>query len=57
MLFGRSRSRARPGSAAGGDRPDVELDIGARDRRRTGERVRLSALRGQTVGLVFGSYT
>ena len=36
---------------------DFELDIVARDRRRTGERVRLSALCGQPVGLIFGSYT
>jgi cytochrome oxidase Cu insertion factor (SCO1/SenC/PrrC family) len=37
--------------------PDFELDVVTRDRSRTGERVRLSALRGQPVGLVFGSYT
>lgn len=37
--------------------PDFELDVVTRDRKRTGERVRLSALRGQPVGLVFGSYT
>jgi hypothetical protein len=43
----------QPGAAA----PDVELDLLTRDRQPTGERVRLSALRGQPVGLVFGSYT
>src|SRR5216683_7090594 len=41
----------------GADAPDFELDVVTRDRRRTGEQVRLSALRGQPVGLVFGSYT
>ena len=37
--------------------PDFELDQVTRERRTTGERVRLSALRGQPAGLVFGSYT
>jgi hypothetical protein len=43
----------QPGAIA----PDFELDVVRQDRRRTGERVRLSALHGQLVGLVFGSYT
>jgi len=43
----------QPGTLA----PDFELDVMTRDRRCTGERVRLSALQGQSVGLVFGSYT
>ena len=43
----------QPGAIA----PDFELDVVTRDRRRTGERVGLSALHGQPVGLVFGSYT
>jgi hypothetical protein len=43
----------QPGATA----PDFELDVVTRDRKPTGERVRLSALRGQPVGLVFGSYT
>jgi hypothetical protein len=43
----------QPGTAA----PDFELEVVTRDRRRTGEKVRLSAMRGQPVGLVFGSYT
>jgi hypothetical protein len=42
-----------PGTIA----PDFELDLVTRDRKPTGEKVRLSALRGQPVGLVFGSYT
>src|SRR5947208_2015501 len=37
--------------------PDFELDLVTRDRKPTGETIRLSALRGQPVGLVFGSYT
>jgi hypothetical protein len=43
----------QPGTIA----PDFELDVVTRDRRQTGERIRLSAMRGQPVGLVFGSYT
>ena len=43
----------QPGSQA----PDFELDVLTRERQRTGERVRLSALRGKPVGLIFGSYT
>ena len=43
----------QPGAIA----PDFELDVVTRDRRRTGERVCPSTLRGQPVGLVFGSYT
>ena len=43
----------QPGAIA----PDFELDVVTRDRRRTGERVGLSALHGQPVGLIFGSYT
>ena len=42
-----------PGTAA----PDFALDIVTRDRKRIGETVRLSAIRGQPVGLIFGSYT
>jgi len=37
--------------------PDFELERIARNRRRTGETVRLSALRGRPVALAFGSYT
>ena len=43
----------QPGTIA----PDFELDVVTRQRKVTGERVRLSALRGEPVGLVFGSYT
>ena len=37
--------------------PDFEIDVLDRQRRRTGESVRLSALRGRPVALLFGSYT
>ncbi len=37
--------------------PDFAADVLDRDRKRTGERVRLSDLRGKPVGLVFGSFT
>ena len=43
----------QPGTIA----PDFEIDLVTRERKPTGERVRLSALHGQPVGLVFGSYT
>lgn len=37
--------------------PDFVADVLDRDRKRTGEQVRLADLRGQPVGIVFGSYT
>ncbi len=37
--------------------PDFVADVLDRERKRTGEQVRLSDLRGQPVGLIFGSYT
>jgi len=43
----------QPGTTA----PDFELDVVINTCTPTGEKVRLSALRGQPVGLVFGSYT
>jgi len=43
----------QPGAVA----PDFELNLVTRDRKPTGDKVRLSALRGHPVGLVFGSYT
>ncbi len=43
----------QPGTGA----PDFELDVLTRERGRSGEKVRLSSLRGKPVGLVFGSYT
>ena len=41
----------------GAPAPDFELERIDRERKRTGERVRLSALKGRPVALVFGSYT
>ena len=41
------------GSAA----PDFVADVLDRHRKRTGEQVRLSDLRGMPVGIIFGSYT
>lgn len=43
----------QPGAIA----PDFELDVVTGERKRTGEKMRLSALRGRPVGLIFGSYT
>lgn len=37
--------------------PDFVADVLGPNRQRTGEQVRLSDLRGQPVGIVFGSYT
>lgn len=37
--------------------PDFEIDVLDSQRKRTGETVRLSALRGKPVALLFGSYT
>lgn len=37
--------------------PDFVADVLDRDRKRTGEQVRLSALRGKPVGIAFGSFT
>jgi hypothetical protein len=41
----------------GSEAPDFVADVLDRDRKRTGENVKLSDLRGKPVGLVFGSYT
>ena len=41
-----------------GDRaPDFELEVLDREKKRTGETVSLSSLRGKPVALLFGSYT
>jgi len=48
------QSRVPP---VGSPAPDFELDVLDRRRKRTGETVRLSDLRGRPVGLMFGSYT
>ena len=43
----------QPGAMA----PDFEIDILSSERKRIGEKMRLSALRGRPAGLIFGSYT
>jgi len=41
----------------GTEAPDFTADVLDRQRKRTGDTVRLSDLRGQPVAIVFGSYT
>jgi hypothetical protein len=41
----------------GDDAPDFEIDVMDKARKRTGDTVRLSSLRGKPVALMFGSYT
>ncbi len=41
----------------GMEAPDFVAEVLDRQRKRTGERVRLSDQRGKPVGIVFGSYT
>ncbi|MSQ73307.1 MAG: hypothetical protein EXR27_18795 [Betaproteobacteria bacterium] len=56
-LQSRERDRQVKVPQAGTAAPDFELDVLGRARGRTGESVKLSALRGKPVGLIFGSYT
>ncbi len=56
-LMAENKARQADVPELGGEAPDFELDILDRDRGRTGERLRLSSLRGKPVGLFFGSYT
>ena len=55
MAHQRARQAAvpQPGSPA----PDFELDVLGSSRQHTGHTVRLSALHGKPVALIFGSYT
>jgi hypothetical protein len=41
----------------GSEAPDFDLDVLDRESGRTGEKVKLSDLKGKPVGLIFGSYT
>ena len=41
----------------GAKAPDFVADVLDRERKRTGEQVRLSDLQGQPVGIIFGSFT
>lgn len=56
-LWERQRARQAEVPQPGQPAPDFELDVLDRDSRRTGRTVRLSALRGKPVALIFGSYT
>ena len=49
--------RERGAPAVGSQAPDFTLERLAADGARTGETFTLSSLKGQPVGLVFGSYT
>lgn len=49
----RQKDVPQPGTIAA----DFELDVLDRDRKRTGETVKLANLRGKPTGLIFGSYT
>ncbi len=53
----RQQEREARTPAVGSPTPDFELELLSPEGQRTGERRRLSAHRGQPVGLVFGSYT
>ncbi len=55
MVANRERQKNVPPPAVVA--PDFELDILDRDRKRTGETVKLSDMRGKPTGLIFGSYT
>ncbi len=37
--------------------PDFKIDVLDRQRKRTGDQLQLSSLRGKPVGLIFGSWT
>lgn len=41
----------------GAEAPDFEVERLTHDRKRSGEKIRLSSLRGRPVALAFGSYT
>ncbi len=53
----REKAREADVPAVGSLAPDFVADVLGRDRKRTGEQVQLSKLRGKPVGIVFGSYT
>lgn len=51
------KAREEQVPAVGSVAPDFVADVLDRTRKRTGESVRLSDLRGKPVGIIFGSYT
>ncbi|MDA0239073.1 MAG: hypothetical protein O3A84_03465 [Proteobacteria bacterium] len=56
-LFARQKARQKDVPQPGSTAPDFEIDVLDRERKRTGETVKLSDLRGKPTGLIFGSYT
>ena len=56
-MFVRQRARQERVPKVGDEAPDFEIDVLDRTKKRTGDKVRLSSLRGKPVALVFGSYT
>ncbi|MAF49353.1 MAG: hypothetical protein QGH73_02435 [Rhodospirillales bacterium] len=57
QMFADQKARQVRVPAVGEPAPDFEAELIDRNRKRTGETVKLSALRGKPVALVFGSYT
>lgn len=55
MAAEKAREAAVP--RVGSEAPDFAADVLDRQRKRTGEQVHLSDLRGHPVGLIFGSFT
>jgi hypothetical protein len=56
-MMAENKARQSRVPQVGAPAPDFELERLDRDRKRTGETVRLSSLGGKPVALVFGSYT
>ncbi len=56
-IFVENKARQVNVPALGSKAPDFELDILDKENGRTGDKVKLSDLRGKPVGLIFGSYT
>lgn len=56
-MMAENRAREAGVPKVGDMAPDFEVDVLDRQRKRTGEAVRLSDLRGTPVGIIFGSYT
>lgn len=56
-MMAANRARQPRAPEVGAEAPDFKIERLTRDRKRTGEFVGLSALRGRPVALIFGSYT
>lgn len=57
QLWADLKARQSKVPEVGSEAPDFTIDLLDAQKKRTGERVTLSALRGKPVALVFGSYT